>query len=257
VIGNRALGLGVFLLAIDLPLERFPIPGTFLHIKANTTGTDPLLRRAFSIFDYDDATGVVEILYKVLGRGTEVLSRVRTGETLDVLGPLGNGFDISMSIDHLVLIAGGVGIPPVYLLAKSHIRRGFDGNKISYLCGLTTATERPMTDRVEKLPINLQFSTDDGSYGFKGFVSELLRARLGDGSLGIDPVICACGPNGMLKAVQTIAQAHGKKCYLSLESIMPCGVGTCLGCVIKKEGEEKYLRVCREGPVFESTEVEL
>jgi dihydroorotate dehydrogenase electron transfer subunit len=238
-------------------LERFPIPGTFLHIKPNTTGTDPLLRRAFSIFDYDETTGVVDILYKVAGRGTEVLSRVRSGETLNVLGPLGNGFDLPLTIDHLVLIAGGVGIPPVYLLAKSHLRQGFDGNRISYFCGLTMAAEKPMADRVEKLPINLQFATDDGSFGFKGFVSELLRARLDDGSLGTNPVICACGPDGMLKAVQTIARAYGTKCYLSLESIMPCGVGTCLGCVVKKDGEEKYVRVCREGPVFEATEVEL
>jgi dihydroorotate dehydrogenase electron transfer subunit len=238
-------------------LERFPIPGTFLHIKPNTTGTDPLLRRAFSIFDYDQATGVVDVLYKVVGRGTEVLSRVWPGETLDVLGPLGNGFDLPLTIDRLVLVAGGVGIPPVYLLAKSHLSQGFDGNKISYLCGLTTVAEKTMADRLEKLPINLQFATDDGSFGFKGFVSELLRARLDDGSLGINPVICACGPDGMLKAVQTIARAYGKKCYLSLESIMPCGVGTCLGCVVKKDGEEKYVRVCREGPVFEATEVEL
>jgi dihydroorotate dehydrogenase electron transfer subunit len=240
-----------------MPLERFPIPGTFLHIKPNTTGTDPLLRRAFSIFDYAETTEIVDILYKVVGRGTEVLSRVRPGETLDALGPLGKGFDLPLTIDHLVLVAGGVGIPPVHLLAKSHLRQGFDGNKISYLCGLTTVAEKPMADCVEKLPINLQFATDDGSLGFKGFVSELLRARLDDGSLGINPVICACGPDGMLKAVQTIARAYGKKCYLSLESIMPCGVGTCLGCVVKKDGEEKYVRVCREGPVFEATEVEL
>jgi len=116
--GNCALGSGIFLLAINLPLKRFPIPGTFLHIKTNTTGTDPLLRRAFSIFDYDEATGVVDILYKVVGRGSEVLSRVRPGEALDVLGPLGNGFDLPLTIDHLVLVAGGVGIPPLYLLAK-------------------------------------------------------------------------------------------------------------------------------------------
>jgi dihydroorotate dehydrogenase electron transfer subunit len=238
-------------------LQRFPIPGTFLHIKPNTTGTDPLLRRAFSIYDYDESAGIVDILYKVLGRGTEVLSRIRQGETLDVLGPLGNGFDLPLTIDHLVLVAGGVGIPPVYLLAKSHLRQGFDGNKISYLCGLTTAAEKPMADRVMKLPINLQFATDDGSIGFKGFVSELLRARLDDGSLGSSPVICACGPDGMLKAVQAIAREYDKKCYLSLESIMPCGVGTCLGCVVKKDGEEKYARVCREGPVFEASEVEL
>ncbi len=216
-----------------------------------------MFRRAFSIFDYDETRRVVEILYRVVGRGTEALSRVRPGEKLDVLGPLGNGFELPRTVDHLVLVAGGIGIPPLYLLAKSHLQRGYPGSKITYLCGLTTATERPMASRVERLPVDLQYATDDGSLGFKGFVSELLRARLEDGSLGINSVICACGPDGMLKAVQTIVRTSGRKCYLSLESIMPCGVGTCLGCVVKKQGEDKYARVCREGPVFEATEVEL
>jgi dihydroorotate dehydrogenase electron transfer subunit len=192
-----------------------------------------------------------------VGRGTQALSRVRAQETLDVLGPLGNGFELPSNADHVVLVGGGVGIPPVYLLAKSLLRSGLDGKAITYLCGLTTASERPMAERVEKLPIRFEYATDDGSLGFKGFVTNLLRARLTDGSCASEPIICACGPDAMLKAVKAISQESSKRCYLSLESIMPCGVGTCLGCVVKKEGDDKFLRVCREGPVFEASEVEL
>jgi dihydroorotate dehydrogenase electron transfer subunit len=257
VISNQALVSGVYILSIRLKLSDFPTPGAFLHIRPWSAGTDPLLRRAFSIYDYDESSGIVDVLYKVFGRGSQLLSGVTAGETLDVLGPLGNGFDLPKDIDHLVLVAGGVGIPPVYLLAKSYLRQGFASDKISYFCGLTTAKERAMARRVEKLSINLQFSTDDGSFGYKGLVSELLRTRLNDGSVVANPVICACGPNGMLKAIQTIAKEHGCRCFLSLESIMPCGVGTCLGCVVKKAGKEQYLRVCREGPVFDASEVEL
>jgi dihydroorotate dehydrogenase electron transfer subunit len=215
------------------------------------------LRRAFSIYDYDEAAGVVDVLYKVIGRGSQLLSKLKSGEALDVLGPLGNGFDLPADLERLVLVAGGVGIPPIYLLGKASIRRGFAGNKITFLCGLTSTAELPMADRLKELPIDLQFSTDDGSLGFKGYVSDLLRQRLADGSLGREPLICACGPDGMLRAVQAICREQHKRCYLSLESIMPCGVGTCLGCVVPKEGEEKYLRVCREGPVFDAEEVDL
>ena len=257
MIRNQALVTGVYVLSIRLTLSEFPTPGAFLHIRPWSAGTDPLLRRAFSIYDFDEATGIVDILYKVFGRGSQLLSEVMAGEMLDVLGPLGNGFKLPRDFSRLVLVAGGVGIPPVYLLAKSYLRQGLAGDRITCFCGLTSAYERPIAERVEKLPINLQFSTDDGSFGYQGFVSELLRTRLNDGSLGANPVICACGPNGMLKAVQTIAREHGNRCFLSLESIMPCGVGTCLGCVVKKAGEEQYLRVCREGPVFDANEVEL
>ncbi len=215
------------------------------------------MRRAFSIYDYDEATGIADVLYKVFGRGSQLLSKVKAGEILDVLGPLGNGFELPREVEHLALVAGGVGIPPIYLLAKWQLRQGFDRKRITFFCGFTNAGERPMAERLDKLPIEKKYSTDDGSFAFKGYISDLLQVHLNDGSLGANPIICACGPDGMLKAVQRISRESGKRCYLSLESIMPCGVGTCLGCVVKQDGEDKFLRVCREGPVFDANEVEL
>ena len=186
-----------------------------------------------------------------------MLSKVAPGEVLDVLGPLGNGFTKPAASDHLVLVAGGVGIPPIYLFAKHSLLNGFDPKRITFLCGLPSKMDQPMAERVADLPIELRYSTDDGSLGQRGFVSELLEEQLAKSKSGPNPMICACGPEGMLKAVQKIAKERRMRCLLSLESIMPCGVGTCLGCVVKKDGEEKYHRVCREGPVFDATEVVL
>lgn len=251
------MGADAYLLTIKLRLNKLPHPGEFLHIKPTSEGSDPLLRRAFSIYDFNESQGTVDVLYKVFGRGSAILSRVGIGQTLDLLGPLGNGFPIPEHPKQLLLVGGGVGIPPIYLLAKTCLERGHDPKKISFLMGFGTANDSRLGERVEQLAIEQAVSTDDGTRGHKGFVSDLLRAKLEGGAAGNGSVICACGPEGMLKAIQRLAREFKTPCFLSLESIMPCGVGTCLGCVVKQEGEDKYLRVCREGPVFEANEVEL
>lgn len=254
---NESLGAGAFVISLKLNLSQYPQPGTFLHIKPWSEGSDPLLRRAFSIYDYDESTDIADVLYKVVGRGSQLLSRVTPGEVIDVLGPLGNGFPLPRRDDHLILVAGGVGLPPLHLLAKWCLKQGFSVRQITFLCGFTSEKERRMAERLERMPVELHFSTDDGSLGFHGFVTELLKDRLNGGLGAQNPLICSCGPDAMLKVVQAIARERKLRCLLSLESIMPCGVGTCLGCVVKQEGEERYVRVCREGPVFDAAEVEL
>lgn len=255
MVENRALGAGAFLLTLRLPLPQFPHPGKFLHIKPTSEGTDPLLRRAFSIFDYDPDRGTVDVLYKVFGRGSAILSRVPAGHRLDLLGPLGEGFPIPTHDRNLVMVGGGVGIPPVFLLAKYCLMNGHPASRIAFLAGFGTAAESCMAERVGTLPIELKISTDDGSQGYHGFVTDLLRTHLAAAAAAT--TVFACGPEPMLKAVQSLTREFKVPAFLSLESIMPCGVGTCLGCVVKKDGEEKYLRVCREGPVFCADEVEL
>jgi len=257
VVENRALGGDDYLLKIELALKSYPVPGTFLHIKPTREGSDPLLRRAFSIYDYDEHEGVIEVLYKVFGRGSYILSRVRAGELLDVLGPLGTGFEIPKLDRQLIMVGGGVGIPPIYLLAKCCLREKFPAERITFLCGFADKTDLVLAERVKKLNLRTEFSTDDGSFGYHGYVSELLRVTLEAGFDATKTNIYACGPEGMLAAIKRVAQEREIRCYLSLESIMPCGVGTCLGCVVKKTGEERYHRVCREGPVFDANEVEL
>lgn len=257
MVENQALGAGAFLLSIKLRLKSFPHPGEFLHIKPTSEGNDPLLRRAFSIFDYDEQSGTVDVLYKVFGRGSAILSRVAKGHDLDLLGPLGKGFPLPERSKQILLVGGGVGIPPIYLLAKTCLREGHDPRQMNFLMGFGKSEDCVMGERVEQLPIARALSTDDGSRGHRGFVSDLLREKLAGGLAGKSSVIYACGPEGMLKSIQGLAREFATPCYLSLESIMPCGLGTCLGCVVKQEGEDKYLRVCREGPVFEASEVEL
>lgn len=257
MVENRAIGAGVYLLSIKLQLKKNPHPGEFLHIKPRSEGSDPLLRRAFSIFDFDERNGTVDVLYKVFGRGSAILSRVRAGEIIDLLGPLGNGFPIPDKSKHILFAGGGVGIPPVYLLAKTCLAQGHDPKSMNFLMGFGNAEDARMSQRVETLPIAMEITTDDGSRGRKAFVTDILKEKLESGLAGTGTVIFACGPDGMLHAVQRLAKHFQTPCYLSLESIMPCGVGTCLGCVVKKEGEDKFARVCREGPVFEANEVEL
>jgi len=237
-------------------LKSYPQPGSFVHIRPTTDGTDPLLRRAFSIFDYDELNGTIDILFKIFGRGSLLLSKVKPGVILDVLGPLGNGFIEPTKETDLVLVGGGVGIPPVYLAAKDALRKGHPKEKVTFLCGFICDKESVMAERVKGLPITVRVSTDDGSLGFHGYVSQLLEQELDSNRL-TSPLVCACGPEAMLKAVQSVVLRRNVPCFLSLESIMPCGVGTCLGCVVKAEGEDKYKRVCREGPVFDAREVEL
>lgn len=219
--------------------------------------SEPLFRRAFSIYDYDEKAGITDVLYQVVGRGTYQLSTIQAGQDIDVIGPLGNGFNLPDLNSHLIIVTGGIGLPPLYLLAKYCLRMGFSGKQITFLCGFTSCESAGMAERVGELPIDLQYSSDDGSIGFKGLVTKLLEQKLQHGLAAITPLICACGPHGMLKEVKSIAAKNKLRCYLSLESMMPCAVGTCMGCVVKKEGKEDYLRVCREGPVFDASEVEL
>ncbi|MFH2054653.1 MAG: dihydroorotate dehydrogenase electron transfer subunit [bacterium] len=252
VVQQKKLGDGIFVLRLEMQLTAPPLPGNFVHIKVNSE-TDPLLRRPFSIYDYDLSTGVVDVLYKVFGRGTRILAQAHAGDYLDVLGPLGNSFADLQHEQNLILVGGGVGIPPLYLLAKQACANGHQP-QIKFLCGLASAAEKPLAERLQQLPVTLEYSTDDGSLGYHGLVTDLLAQEL----LGnTDAVIASCGPPGMLREVQRLCREHKVRGYLSLESIMPCGVGTCLGCVVREANGPGYRRVCREGPVFSTEEVQL
>lgn len=251
---QEKLGEDIFILQLEMRLPTPPRPGSFLHIKVNPEH-DPLLRRPFSIYDYDHDAGTLDILYKIFGRGTRLLAQVHPGDTLDVLGPLGNNFDAIVTEPHVLMIGGGVGIPPLYLLAKYASANSDSARQhLKFLCGLASADELPLARRLAELPLNIEYSTDDGSLGYQGLVTDLLRQELESGA---KPVVAACGPTGMLREVQRICRQHQVRGYLSLESIMPCGVGTCLGCVVKDAQGPGYRRVCREGPVFSIDEVEL
>lgn len=217
--------------------------GQFLHIKC---GEALLLRRPISICDWQG--DLVRVVYEVRGEGTEWLSHRRAGEQLDVLGPLGHGFDLSGR--KTLLVGGGIGVPPLLCCAKAI---GGQGGEVHAVFGFRDLGHQMLTGEFGDPCGDIAVISDDGSTGRKGFVTELAAEFL-DRKGGFDSIL-ACGPKPMLKAVAQLAQDRGIACQVSLEERMGCGVGACLVCACDMaDGSRKH--VCKDGPVFLSTEVD-
>lgn len=225
-------------------------PGQFVHIRIPKSNI--FFRRAFSVYDVDPEKKRISIMFKIVGRGTSSLAQMRQGDELGLLGPLGEGFELPSKRETVILVAGGIGMPPIYLLAKRLLEKGYDNKRL--LCFYGAASKADLVDakRIRRLGLSLYLSTDDGSYGFNGVVTEAVKKtiNIADGKYRI----YACGPEGMLKAVDTLAREYQIPGQLSLEAPMPCGIGICLGC-IRPLTAGGYTRVCREGPVYDIGEV--
>ena len=208
-------------------------PGGFVNIRLDGL----FLRRPISV--YDSEPGSLTILYKVVGKGTEQMSTMKPGETLDVLTGLGNGYDLSKAGEEPLLLGGGVGVPPLYLLAKQLIAQG---KKVHAVLGFNTAEEVFGETEFKALGCRVTVTTADGSYGTKGFVTDALP----DSS----SYFYTCGPEPMLRAVYRTAKTSGQ---FSFEERMGCGFGACMGCSCKTITGTK--RICREGPVLEKEEI--
>ncbi len=215
----------------------YPItaPGQFINVKAD----GHFLRRPISVCDWDEETAMITIVYKVVGKGTEALSRMQSGQALDVLCGLGNGFDVSKCGKKTLVIGGGAGVPPMYGLAKELLRAG--KTPVAIL-GFNTIKEMFYVDNFQALGIETIVTTADGSYGVKGFVTDALPEEY--------DYFCACGPLPMLKAVSDAASTSG---LLSFEERMGCGFGACMGCTCKTKYGDK--RICKDGPVLEKEEI--
>ena len=217
-------------------------PGQFLHVRVNQ-GQDPYLRRPFSYFRA--AAGSVEVLYEVLGHGTSILSGKMKGDELKVMGPLGNAFSKNIGKKKRILVAGGVGVPPLVFLAEK--------NPTEYLLiGTKSKAEVLPKAELKKVKAKVKYSTEDGSYGAKGLVTPLLEQIL----MREDPgsyFIQTCGPKPMMKAVMAIAEKYGVAGETSWDEAMACGVGACLGCMV--ETKEGLKRACADGPVFSFEEL--
>ena len=208
-------------------------PGQFIDILL----PGRFLRRPISVFDWEP--GRVTVIYKVIGHGTEQMSAMRPGETLDALTGLGNGYDLTRAGEAPLLLGGGAGVPPLYLLAK---RLTAQGKTVTAVLGFNTEDEVFGEEDFRALGCRLTVTTADGSRGTKGFVTDALPDRYS--------YFYACGPEPMLKAVYRAAKTSGQ---FSLEERMGCGFGACMGCSIKTVSGPR--RVCREGPVFEKEEI--
>ncbi len=205
---------------------------------------DPLLKRPISLHRWL-GNGDFQLLYRVVGKGTDILSRRNPGDKLDVIGPLGNGFSVSRKHGEPLLIAGGLGIAPVFGLAETLHSK----TPPLLFYGARTAKEVLCIDQLQSLGINPIIATDDGTLGKKGNILNVLNKFITQNpKLKDQYAIYACGPEPMLKAVSTFAVKNNMKAFISLEKHMACGVGTCLGCVVNTTKGHK--RVCKEGPVF-------
>jgi len=256
ILAHKEILPGHFRMTISCapPMETIPSPGQFVMIRRRTEDT-PFLPRPFSVYDRDLAEGQerVSLLYRVAGKGTEIFSRMKRGETLSLMGPLGRGFTAVPEKPTLLLVGGGMGVVPLHYLARAltdHQRRG-DVTLHAYL-GCGNSSFSPLFRGFKSLCSTLRVSTDDGSVGFKGTVMDLLEREFHR----YDPagtMICGCGPRPMLARLAAFGIRHGVTGQVSLEERMACGVGACLGCAVSLKttgGEGNYVRVCREGPVF-------
>lgn len=223
-------------------------PGQFIQVLPPSS--ELMLRRPFSIMDIDIEKGLVTILFRVIGEGTRLISRVIEGSKLDIIGPLGSGYSIKPGKSG-ILIGGGLGIPPLVFLAKKLL---LDNNKIEVFLGSRDASTLVCVEYFQSLGVNPKITTEDGSMGTRGLVTELLERE----SLGNDCMIYACGPIPLLARISKWARSKGLDCQVSMESKLACGIGACLGCSIptrNEDGNISYKRVCTEGPVFEGSMV--
>lgn len=223
-------------------------PGQFVMIKAGK-GKDPLLRRPFSVHQTTN-DGHLQVLFKVVGRGTDMLGRRKEGETLSIFGPLGNGYSIKKD-KPACIVAGGLGIAPMLLLAKKISRSKIDtSNDVIILGGRTGEEIKHLIDDFKQFGIKVLPATDDGSFGHHGFVTDVLKAH----DTAPETVVYTCGPEPMMHAVKNICEEKGITCQVSVESVMACGMGACLGCTIHDK-DENYVHVCLNGPVFKAEDL--
>jgi dihydroorotate dehydrogenase electron transfer subunit len=248
-----------------LKIARSATPGQFVNIKL-TDNREPLLRRPFSVHRAEGRN--IEILYEVVGKGTEILAQKKPGEYLDIIGPLGNGFDYSAPVLQFrrrrtrlrrgssapVLVAGGMGVAPLLFLAEELVKRAFSAAPRAplVLIGARAKDELLCENDFRKLGCGVKIATDDGSRGFKGRVTELLK-HLPSTVDRRPSTVYACGPRPMLQEVSRISREYKIPAQVSLEEHMACGIGACLGCVVNTA--DGYKRVCKEGPVFQADEI--
>jgi len=260
ILYNKETASGAYRLGLGFRVEGI-VAGHFFMIRA-ADSIDPLLNRPLGAYRVLDAGGAplrgvtgqrsfdgdgVEFLYNVVGRGTTLLAGLKAGDKTSLLGPIGNGFPLpDDSTKKVIMVGGGMGIVPFYMLATALT----DG---VFLFGARGKSDAALTADFTGLGCRVEVSTEDGSVGTKGLVTDLLAKELSP-----DSIVYACGPPGMLKAVAGMAAMAGVRCYVSLEKTMACGIGVCLGCAVKTrhEGRAKYRMVCSEGPVFDSAEID-
>ncbi len=288
VFSNEEIESGYFKLSLSTSSNIEALPGQFLMFRVSPS-TDPLLCRPFG-FHRILSKNRFEILYKIAGKGTNMMSRLAPDTEVLFFGPLGRGFDIPSRVEKAIIVAGGIGVAPMVYLAES-IRRKLRDTGIDVFIGGKNKMDVLCVNEFEKIGAVIHITTEDGSLGEKGLITDLLQRYIGKkvdkkdtaqippaplwkrGVWG-DSVLYSCGPESMLKEIAGIAEQYNLPCQVSLEGVLACGVGACRGCAVKVKGQgsrvrsqkkqstvhgsrfTEYKMVCKDGPVFDSREIE-
>lgn len=246
ILKKSAIAKDIFSFEILCPdVAAIAQPGQFVHIRIDGF----TLRRPISICGIDKAKGTLRIVFEIRGEGTSAISRINEGELIDMLAPLGHGFTIDPSYNKVILIGGGIGTPPMLPLAEAY------GEKAVVITGFRGASNVILQKDLADTGAEVILCTDDGSMGVHGLVTQPLEEILTGSEID---AVYACGPMPMLKGAAKLTKEYGVKlCEISLEERMACGIGACLGCAckVKRNDEEYFAHVCKNGPVFNAEEV--
>lgn len=245
IIKKSAIAKETYSFIIECPeIASIAQPGQFVHIRVDGF----TLRRPVSICGINKDKGTLRIVFEIRGEGTAELSKLNEGTLVDMLAPLGHGFTVNPDFKKVVLIGGGIGTPPMLPLAEIY------GEKATVITGFRSAHAVILQEDFKKTGAETILCTDDGSLGIHGFVTEPFEALV---NMGDVDAVYACGPMPMLKNTAKIAHNNNVFCEISLEERMACGIGACLGCACrtKKNDEEYFAHVCKDGPVFNAEEV--
>ena len=250
IIRTDHVGQDTFIIEADCPdIAREVTPGQFVQARASD-GTDPFLRRTFSVCGADKEQGIVTFLIDVVGRGTELICDMKRGGTINLIGSLGTGFDFDFGGDGpAILVGGGTGAAPMIFLAHRLIEETC--REVTFMMGARTASGHAAVEQLLDDSVPYLKATDDGSAGYHGLVSGLLNEHI---SVIAPSALFTCGPRAMMKAVADISAERSLPCQVSLEERMACGVGACLGCAVEMR-DGRMARSCVDGPVFTASEV--
>jgi dihydroorotate dehydrogenase electron transfer subunit len=275
IVSNRRVTENCWRVVLDShPIASEVKPGQFIHVKIGGE-RGPLFRRPFSVFrrvPLKDGRLGIEIVYKVVGAGSRVMTELKRGDTLDLIGPLGHGFELNRDKSVQVVVAGGTGVACLFLLAEEISKAGLP---LKILLGADTKASLLMKKEYASLKGEVTVSTDDGTAGYHGFVTQLLAEALRKGAIPVDCAVYATGPEPMLKALAPICRQYEISAQVSMERHMLCGIGACLGCICKVDPKHispsrdpksshmqfvsdrdfGYALVCKDGPVFNIDEV--
>ncbi|MDY6831906.1 MAG: dihydroorotate dehydrogenase electron transfer subunit [Thermodesulfobacteriota bacterium] len=257
VLENRRINDTCLQLGLSCPSSwAAAVPGQFVMLRLRSSGVSaPFLPRPFSIYRVT-GDGRLGILYRVVGRATCAMAALDPGDDLDVLGPLGNGFSCSSDLKRAFLVAGGIGVPPVAFLAR-HLagRKGATAVDCTVFLGGATASDILCEADFSSIGMTVHIATEDGSAGTKGLVTDILAPALEDQA---PDAVFACGPPGMLRAVGSMATTRKVACQVSIETMMACGMGACMGCAVRSaDNQAAYKHACTDGPVFDFAAIDL